>query len=89
MNSNKNLNNKKYQQVYIMYMLVGSQCQKNQLIWINDLKDMASRGLNSNLNKLKFKQCKNCETYVLQDSPGHYQYTGKRIDEFEVTDLKI
>ena len=72
-----------------MYMLVGSQCKKNQLIWINGLKDMASGRLNSNLNKFEFKQCKNSETYVLQDSPGHHQYIGKRIDEFGYTDLKI
>ena len=36
-----------------MYTLVGSQCKKNQLIWINGLKDMASGRLNSNLNKFK------------------------------------
>ena len=42
----------------------------------------------------KFKQIqiwtvKKCETLVLQYSPGLYEYTRKRIDEFGVTDLKI
>ena len=41
-----------------MYMPVGSQCKKNQLIWINGLRDMASGRLNSNLTTFKFKQCK-------------------------------
>ena len=40
-------------------MLAGSQCKKNQLIWINGLKDMASESLNSNLNKFKFVLFKN------------------------------
>ena len=30
-----------------------------------------------------------CEILVLQYSPGHYEYTGKRIDEFGVTGLKL
>ena len=42
-------------------MLVGSQCKKNQLIWINSLKDTASESLNSNLNKFKFELLKNVE----------------------------
>ena len=40
-------------------MLVGSECKKNQLNWINGLKDTASESLNSNLNKFKFKLFKN------------------------------
>ena len=36
-------------------MLVGTQCKKNQLIWINGLKDMALGSLNSNFKKFKFK----------------------------------
>ena len=42
-----------------MYTLVGSQCKKNQLIWINGLKDMASGSLKSNLNKFEFELLKN------------------------------
>ena len=44
-------------------MLVGSQCKKNQLIWINGLKDMASGSLNSNLNKFKFELFKNVKLW--------------------------
>ena len=69
-------------------MLVRSQCKKNQLIWINGLKDMASRRLNSNLIKFKFKQFKNVKFWSY-GIPGHYEYTEKRIDEFGVMDFKI
>ena len=65
-------------------MILGSQCKKNQLIWIYGLKDTASKSLNSNLSKFKFKQCKHMKILVLKYSPGLYEYTGKRIDEFGV-----
>ena len=44
--------------------------------------------------EFKFKQIQiwivqKCEILVLQYSPGLYEYTGKRIDEFGVPDVKI
>ena len=36
-------------------MKLGSQCKKNQLIWIYGLKDMAFGSLISDFNKFKFE----------------------------------
>ena len=48
------------------------------------------------LRKFEFKfdqiqilKLQTCEILDLQYSPGHYKYTGQRIDEFGVMDLKI